>query len=55
MKIYIYNNLKIDWSTGTAYIKTALLIQYICLKNMSEILLVTERMNLMNKSIAYQH
>ena len=26
-----------DWPAGTAYVKSAPLIQYICLKNMSEI------------------
>ena len=32
-----------DWSTGTAYIKNAPLIQYICLKYMSEILKITDK------------
>ena len=29
-----------DWSTGAAYIKTAPLVQYICLKYMREILII---------------
>ena len=43
-----------EWSTGTVYIKTDPLIHYICLKYMSETL-ITERINHMNKSIAYQY
>ena len=31
-----------DWSTGTAYIKTAPLIQYISLKYMCKILIITK-------------
>ena len=34
-----------DWSTGIVYIKTAPLILYICLKYVSEIHIITERMN----------
>ena len=49
MKIYLQqNNFKMDWSTGTAYIKTAPLIEYICLKYMSEI---QQRINLYCESI----
>ena len=54
MKIY-YNNFIMDWSTGTVFIKATPLIKYICLKYMSEILIITERMNDMIKSIAYKH
>ena len=43
-----------DWSTDTAYIKMAPLIQYICLKYMREMHIITEKMNKI-KSIAYLH
>ena len=44
-----------DLSTGTAYVKTAPLIQYTCLTKMSEILKITDGINHMIISIAYQH
>ena len=41
-----------DWSTGTAYIKTAPLIQFICLKYISEI--KETKMNHIIKTLSYQ-
>ena len=35
-----------DWPTGTAYIKTAPFTQYVCLKYVSEIIIITERMRM---------
>ena len=50
-----HNKWKYNYNNFTAYIKTPPLIQYIRLKHMSEILIMTERMNHVIKSIAYQH